>query len=67
MKQYDEDYESLGLDEIYIDITKHVQNFSTEEIAQFVKNIRERVYNQTGLTLSGGVGPNKQMCKMASE
>lgn len=67
MKEYDEDYESMGLDEIYIEITKHIEGMSPPQVADFVKGIRERVYNETGLTLSGGVGANKQLCKMASE
>lgn len=57
----------MGLDEAYLDITQYVDGKSLEEVDTFIREIRQRVYEETGLTVSCGVGANKQLCKMASE
>lgn len=38
-----------------------------EEQQEFINSIRQDIFNQTGLTVSCGVGANKMLAKLASE
>ncbi len=56
--------EPLSLDEAYLDVT---ENALGEPIATTVaKRIKERIREETGLTASAGVAPNKFLAKIAS-
>ncbi len=61
-KRYTELVEPLSLDEAYLDVTH--QKRRGAEIAQ---EIRRAVYDETRLTASAGVGPNKLIAKIASD
>ncbi|MGK0176623.1 MAG: DNA polymerase-4 [Lentimonas sp.] len=61
-KRYTELVEPLSLDEAYLDLTQ--EKCRGAEIAQ---EIRTMIYNETGLTASAGVGPNKLIAKIASD
>jgi impB/mucB/samB family./impB/mucB/samB family C-terminal./IMS family HHH motif. len=54
--------EPLSIDEAYLDVTDIDKN--PEDIA---KEIKEKVYNETGLTVSAGVSYNKFLAKIASD
>jgi DNA polymerase-4 len=57
--------EKASIDEAYLDISgleKH--SGSPEQIGQ---TIRERIYKETGLTASVGIGPNRLIAKLGSE
>ncbi len=57
--------EPLSLDEAYLDVTVNlVDNPSATRIA---REIRRRIFDETQLTASAGVAPNKFLAKMASE
>jgi len=57
--------EPLSLDEAYLDVTTNkVGNPSASLIA---KEIRERIYSETGLTASAGISVNKFVAKVASD
>ncbi|MFM7202105.1 MAG: DNA polymerase IV [Myxococcota bacterium] len=57
--------EPLSLDEAYLDVTQNkVGNPSATRIAQ---EIRQRIWDETGLTASAGVAPNKFLAKLASD
>jgi DNA polymerase-4 len=57
--------EPLSLDEAYLDVTNNKkQNPSASLIA---KEIRERIYNEVGLTASAGISSNKFIAKIASD
>jgi DNA polymerase-4 len=57
--------EPMSLDEAYLDVTQHLGAFgSATAIAQ---EIRRRVHDQRGLTVSVGVAPNKLVAKIASD
>lgn len=57
--------EPLSLDEAYLDVT---QNNMNEPIARNVAaHIKARIREETGLTASAGVGPNKFIAKIASD
>ena len=57
--------EPLSLDEAYLDVTENKKgNPSATLIA---KEIRERIYNEIGLTASAGISINKFIAKVASD
>ena len=63
--QYSSVVEPLSLDEAYIDVTDCQQcQGSATLIAQ---EIRQKIFEVTGLTASAGIAPNKFMAKIASD
>ncbi len=57
--------EPLSLDEAYLDVTNNLlANPSATRIAQL---IRQRIFDETGLTASAGVSYNKFLAKIASD
>lgn len=57
--------EPLSLDEAYLDVTENKKgNPSATLIA---KDIRERIFNEVGLTASAGISINKFIAKVASD
>ncbi len=57
--------EPLSLDEAYLDVT---ENTLGEPLAQnLAARIKKQIREQTGLTASAGVGPNKFIAKVASD
>ncbi len=57
--------EPLSLDEAYLDVTENKKgNPSASLIA---KEIRERIFNEVGLTASAGISVNKFVAKIASD
>lgn len=57
--------EPLSLDEAFLDVTANIHNHkSATEIA---KEIREKIFEVTGLTASAGISINKFMAKIASD
>ena len=57
--------EPLSLDEAYLDVTENKKgNPSANEIA---REIRERIYKETGLRASAGISINKFIAKVASD
>ncbi|CAD8158227.1 unnamed protein product [Paramecium octaurelia] len=66
LKKYDDNLESMGLDEANLDLTEYVNN-SQVDPAILCENIRKDIFLATQLTASCGVGPNKMIAKLASE
>jgi len=63
--EYSDLVEPLSLDEAYIDVTYNKKgNPSASLIA---KEIRERIFNEVGLTASAGISINKFVAKVASD
>ena len=57
--------EPLSLDEAYLDVTENKKNMeSANEIA---REIRKRIFEETGLTASAGISINKFLAKVASD
>ncbi|PWU10166.1 MAG: DNA polymerase IV [Verrucomicrobia bacterium] len=54
--------EPLSLDEAFLDVSN-----SDRYAWQIAKEIRARIYKETGLTASAGIAPNKMLAKIASE
>ncbi|MCH84448.1 DNA polymerase kappa-like [Trifolium medium] len=65
-QRYDPNFIAGSLDEAYLDITEvcRERNVKSEEIAQ---EIRVSVYEETGLTCSAGVAPNRLLAKVCSD
>lgn len=61
-KRYTDLIEPLSLDEAYLDLTHHKRSG-----AELAKEIREAIYNETKLTASAGIAPNKLIAKIASD
>ena len=63
--EYTDLVEPLSLDEAYLDITENKKgNPSANDIA---REIRQRIYNETGLRASAGISINKFIAKVASD
>ena len=58
--------EDRGVDEVYIDFTE-VPGGQREGGRVLARLIQKRIFDETGLTCSVGVAPNKLLAKMASE
>ncbi|MAK31923.1 DNA polymerase IV [Acinetobacter sp.] len=57
--------EPLSLDEAYLDVTENLNNLpSATDVAI---QIRQQIWEQTSLTASAGVAPNKFLAKIASD
>lgn len=54
--------EEIGLDEAFLDVSRSA--LPPEQIA---RQIKEHIKNQTGLSCSVGIGPNKLLAKIASD
>jgi len=69
-ESYDECYESLGLDEVYLDVTQYLKDngLNSEEGAIFLgQKIRREIKEVTGLTATGGIGCNKLLAKICGD
>lgn len=56
--------EPLSLDEAYLDVTDNIQGIPLA--TEVAKSVRERIFEETGLTASAGISYNKFLAKMAS-
>lgn len=57
--------EPLSLDEAYLDVTENKKN--TTSANKIAREIRQRIYDETGLTASAGISINKFLAKVASD
>ncbi len=64
-KEYSDQMESFGIDEAWIDISHRAKNF--DEAYAIADEIRLRVFDEIGLTVSVGVSFNKVFAKLASD
>jgi DNA polymerase-4 len=63
--EYTDLVEPLSLDEAYLDVTENKKGIeSANEIA---REIRKRIFEETGLTASAGISINKFLAKVASD
>ncbi|KAE8730404.1 hypothetical protein F3Y22_tig00003041pilonHSYRG01487 [Hibiscus syriacus] len=65
-RNYDPNFLAASLDEAYLDITRvcKERGITGEEIAE---ELRSRVHEETGLTCSAGVAPNRLLAKVCSD
>lgn len=57
--------EPLSLDEAYLDVTENLRRVPSA--AETASQIRQRIFDWTGLTASAGISYNKFLAKMASD
>lgn len=57
--------EPLSLDEAYLDVTENLRGLPTA--SETAKEIRARIFEETGLTASAGISYNKFLAKLASD
>ncbi|MEA2692448.1 MAG: polymerase, partial [Acidobacteriota bacterium] len=57
--------QTVSLDEAYLDLTGRLEAFGTA--TRVAREIRRRVREERGLTVSVGVGPNRLIAKIASD
>lgn len=65
LHEYTDLVEPLSLDEAYLDVTAPKQGPASGTL--IAKRLREKIYENTGLTASAGVGPSKFVAKVASD
>ena len=65
LRSYADKFEQWGIDEAFLDVTESISNkINPTELAQKIKN---EIFEKIGLTCSIGIGPNKQVAKIASD
>ncbi len=57
--------EAASIDEAYLDVSGLEKLFGTPEV--IARTIKQRINEQTGLTASVGIGPNRLIAKLGSE
>ena len=70
VEKYDPNYEQMGCDEAYIDLTSYCseKKATTEtEVIEIVKQIKKEIYDATLLTCSCGIACNKTLAKICSD
>ena len=63
--EYTDLIEPLSLDEAFLDVTENKKNMISATL--IAREIRKRIFAETGLTVSAGVSYNKFLAKTASE
>ena len=58
--------EGLSLDEAFLDVSQSLRLFAAGPV-ELGQTVKQRVHEQTGLTASVGIGPNKLVAKIASD
>lgn len=65
LKENSGEFEQVGIDEAYIDVSNKVASFS--EAADLARKIKAEIKEKESLTLSIGIGTNKVIAKIASD
>ncbi len=65
LKSYSEDFQIVGTDEAYLDLTEIVKNFKDSE--KIAKKIQNEIIKKIGITISIGIAPTKSLAKIASD
>ncbi|SFW41191.1 DNA polymerase-4 [Sinomicrobium oceani] len=63
--EYTDLVEPLSLDEAYLDVTRNKKGLPSATL--IASGIRQRIYEETGLTASAGISVNKFIAKIASD
>lgn len=80
LRKYDANFDMMSLDEAHLDITSYLQESgcSKTTIVQvcrlvssphrpFFQQMRQEIYEQTGLTASAGIAANRMLAKICSD
>ncbi|EAN79814.1 DNA polymerase kappa, putative [Trypanosoma brucei brucei TREU927] len=65
--EYDPNFTSLGLDDLTLEVSAYIERFEGTKTAEDVASeLRVRVFGETKLTASAGIGPTAALAKIAS-
>ncbi len=64
LSDYSPDVQQISIDEAFLDMTGTLRLFGPAEMT--AKDLKARVRNETGLTISVGAAPNRYLAKIAS-
>jgi DNA polymerase-4 len=65
--RYTDRVEPMSLDEAYLDVTAAAQRGAAGSATALASRIKREIFEETGLTASAGVAPNKMVAKIASD
>ena len=65
--EYTKIIEVASIDECYADLTEYINKNKNVDAYKIIKEIQDRIFNETKLLCSIGVAPNKFLAKMASD
>ena len=65
IQSFADKFEQVGIDECYIDVSNEASSF--DNAASLGSQIKDAIRQDTGLTCSIGVAPNKMLAKIASD
>lgn len=65
LKAFGDKLEQVSIDEAFLDVTSKVASY--EDVTNLVRAIKNAIKQETGLTCSVGVAPNKSVAKIASD
>lgn len=66
LRGYADSFEQTSIDEAYLDVTEKV-NRSFEAARELARRIKSKVRDDTGISFSVGIGPNKLVAKIAAD
>ena len=66
LRGYADNFEQMGIDEAYLDVTQKVHG-SFEAARDLAQKMKNDVKRQVGIAFSVGVGPNKLVAKIAAD
>lgn len=65
LEKYTPLIEPISIDEAFLDVTSNLEYSNSATL--LAKKIREEIFQETGLTASAGIAPNKLLAKIASD
>ena len=65
LRNYSENFQQISVDEAFLDVSSEISDFDEAKI--FANDLKEKVFEATGLSCSIGIGPNKLVAKVASD
>ncbi|KAJ8099193.1 hypothetical protein POJ06DRAFT_256289 [Lipomyces tetrasporus] len=65
LSEYDPNHCAMTLDEAYLNITEYCAKVNKDR-EEVVSDMRRRILETTGVTVSAGIGPNSRVAKIAS-
>ncbi len=67
LRDYTDLVESFGLDEAFVELKQDANEDPFQKTLNAAREIKKRVKDELGLSLSVGIGPNKLIAKLASD
>eukprot|EP00127_Corallochytrium_limacisporum_P004532 Clim_evm2s167 gene=Clim_evmTU2s167 len=69
--RYDPNYTAISLDEAHLELTEYLKQrdmgIDVDTVERVVQQIRREIFDASHLTCSAGIGPNRMVCKIATD